>query len=65
MKISNPNNIDFPFNVNSQAELNKNIKMLKKMGYERIQFNKWKILANKFPLRFTCLSKDSKKYLIY
>ena len=64
MKINNPLNKEFPFNVYSQSEYNYYVNRLDKMGYVRISFRNH---TTKFPLRFTCINNNPNhlQYTIY
>ena len=64
MKINNPRKIKpFPFNIDSQIKTDLVIKELDGLGWKKI-LPKGK-LYKKFPVRFTCISKENKLYMIY
>ena len=65
MKINNPLEIKFPFNVNNEKDYNFMINRLDKLGYTRLQFNKK--LKFKYPVRFICINNHPNypQYIIY
>lgn len=65
MKVNNPLELKFPFNVYSEKEYYFMVNRLDRLGYKRIQFNKK--LTFKFPIRFICINNNPNflQYMIY
>ncbi len=61
MKINNPLQKEFPFNVNSQIEYDFHTKRLKKQGFTELYFGR----LGKFPYCFSCINRSRKQYVIY